>query len=168
MGQEVRAVVQAGKEVTIHESPITAHGWTGYGYTIIDPDTGAGAYLIEGRGNGSFLEGLQLGILFATTIALYAFTIPLSGAATALPAYLALIFAGEMARVTTIYAGNSDDLACFWGGFFFGLGLMSLLAGILTGGVLAGVIVGFLSLVLSGIFIPTNTALQCKAFFWQR
>ncbi len=43
VGQEVRAAVQAGKEVTIHESPITAHGWTGYGYTITDPDTGAGA-----------------------------------------------------------------------------------------------------------------------------
>ena len=66
VGQEVRAAVQAGKEVTIHESPITAHGWTGYGYTITDPDTGAGAYLIEGRGNGSiflsFIIGIILGI----------------------------------------------------------------------------------------------------------
>ncbi|MCL2076102.1 MAG: hypothetical protein FWH15_06640 [Betaproteobacteria bacterium] len=52
LGQEVRNAVQAGKEVTIHEKPITAHGWTGYAYTIIDPDTGAGGYILEGSGNG--------------------------------------------------------------------------------------------------------------------
>ncbi|MCL2076104.1 MAG: hypothetical protein FWH15_06650 [Betaproteobacteria bacterium] len=55
LGQEIRSAVQAGKEVTIHEKPITAHGWTGYGYTIIDPDTGAGGYIIEGSGNGAEL-----------------------------------------------------------------------------------------------------------------
>ena len=29
----------------------------GYGYTIVDPETGAGGYIIEGRGNGGSLEG---------------------------------------------------------------------------------------------------------------
>lgn len=55
VGAEIRNAIQAGKEVTIHENPITAHGWTGYGYIIVDPETGAGAYLIEGKGNGGFL-----------------------------------------------------------------------------------------------------------------
>ncbi|MEW5824846.1 MAG: hypothetical protein AB1766_10975 [Pseudomonadota bacterium] len=57
VGAEIRNAIQAGKEVTIHESPITAHGWTGYGYIIVDPETGAGAYLIEG--NGGFLDWWQ-------------------------------------------------------------------------------------------------------------
>ena len=55
VGQEIQSAVQAGKEVTVHEKPINAHGFTGYGYTITDPETGAGAYLIEGRGNGGNL-----------------------------------------------------------------------------------------------------------------
>ena len=55
VGQEIQSAVQAGKEVTVHEKPISAHGFTGYGYTITDPETGAGAYLIEGKGNGGWL-----------------------------------------------------------------------------------------------------------------
>ncbi len=32
------------------------------GYSIIDPDTGGGSYLIEGKGNGSYLAGVYLGL----------------------------------------------------------------------------------------------------------
>ncbi len=44
----VQQSLDAGYEVTIHESPITESGWTGAGYIQIDPATGAGAYTIEG------------------------------------------------------------------------------------------------------------------------
>ncbi|MEW6712574.1 MAG: hypothetical protein AB1403_22340, partial [Candidatus Riflebacteria bacterium] len=60
VGAEIRNAIQAGKEVTIHESPITAHGWTGYGYIIVDPETGAGAYLIEGKGNGGWFSLISI------------------------------------------------------------------------------------------------------------
>jgi predicted GNAT superfamily acetyltransferase len=50
VGQEIRNAVQAGKEVTVHEKPVSAFG--GYGYSIVDPETGAaGAYVIEGGGS---------------------------------------------------------------------------------------------------------------------
>jgi hypothetical protein len=49
-------VVASGKEVTIHEAPISAHGFTGSGFTAIDPQTGAGAYLIEGGARGGLLD----------------------------------------------------------------------------------------------------------------
>ena len=52
VGEEIRSAIQAGKEVTVHERQISAHGFTGFGYIITDPQTGAGAYLIEGKGNG--------------------------------------------------------------------------------------------------------------------
>ncbi|MBV7456200.1 hypothetical protein KW843_17095 [Acidovorax sp. sif1233] len=55
VGAEIRNAIQAGKEVTFHESQINAHGFTGYGYIITHPETGAGAYMIEGRGNGAML-----------------------------------------------------------------------------------------------------------------
>ena len=66
VGAEIISAVNAGKEVTVHEKAITAFGWTGYGYTIVDPDTGAGAYIIEGKGNGgwfNFLVGAGYGAL---------------------------------------------------------------------------------------------------------
>ena len=66
VGVEIRSAVNAGKEVTVHERAINAHGWSGYGYIIIDPETGAGAYLIEGKGNGAIvlaLIGALLGLL---------------------------------------------------------------------------------------------------------
>jgi hypothetical protein len=55
---EIRNVVSAGREVTVHERPVTVGGWTGAGYTVIDTETGAGGYLIEGRANGG---GISLG-----------------------------------------------------------------------------------------------------------
>lgn len=44
----IRAAVAAGKEVQIHEHPISYSGFVGAGYIIVDPATGAGSYLIEG------------------------------------------------------------------------------------------------------------------------
>ena len=55
---------QVGMEVTFHEKGINAFGWSGVGYSIINPDTGAGSYLIEGKGNGAIL------ILFLSAIAI--------------------------------------------------------------------------------------------------
>ena len=49
---EIQNAIAAGKEVTISEKPVTVGGWTGAGYAIVDPATGAGAYLIEGGANG--------------------------------------------------------------------------------------------------------------------
>jgi transglutaminase-like putative cysteine protease len=49
----IRAALNAGKEVTVHEAPINYAGFNGAGYIIVDPQTGAGAYLIEGGANGA-------------------------------------------------------------------------------------------------------------------
>ena len=48
----VQQSLDAGYEVTIHESPIAESGWTGAGYAATDSTTGAGAYTIEGGANG--------------------------------------------------------------------------------------------------------------------
>lgn len=47
--------VSAGEEVTVSKTNITYNGWTGCGYIIIAPDTGAGAYMISGEMNGGVL-----------------------------------------------------------------------------------------------------------------
>ncbi len=64
-GAEIRNAINAGKEVTFHESSINANGWTGYGYIITDTETGAGAYIIEGSGNGGVLLFQSMAALFS-------------------------------------------------------------------------------------------------------
>jgi len=69
VAEEIQNAIAAGKEVTVHEKAINAYGFSGFGYIIIDPDTGVGGYLIEGKGSGgyiSYVYGLILG-LFITT-----------------------------------------------------------------------------------------------------
>jgi hypothetical protein len=50
---EIRASVAVGKKATVSQNNITVGGWTGVGYIIADPDTGAGAYRISGGANGA-------------------------------------------------------------------------------------------------------------------
>ncbi len=56
---EISNAASAGKEVVISQSNLTLGSWTGVGYTITDPLTGAGAYKISGGTNGGFLEALK-------------------------------------------------------------------------------------------------------------
>ncbi len=67
---EIAAALNANKEVTVHQAPITYAGWTGEGYIIIDPETGAGAYKISGGENG--------GALLATTFTVLIYAISIS------------------------------------------------------------------------------------------
>jgi hypothetical protein len=53
---EIADALSAGLEVTVHQAEITAHSWTGMGYTLLDPETGAGAYKISGGTNGGEME----------------------------------------------------------------------------------------------------------------
>ena len=64
---EIQNALAAGKEVTVHQSPITQSGWTGSGYIITGPATGAGAYKISGGANGAAL------VLFFIAMAAYGF-----------------------------------------------------------------------------------------------
>ncbi len=67
---EIANALNAGMEVTVHQADITAHGWTGSGYIILDPETGAGAYKISGGANGAYytLIGLATGLVVGTAI----------------------------------------------------------------------------------------------------
>ena len=70
---DIANAVNAGKQVTVSKSNINLNGWTGCGYIITDPLTGAGAYMISGGQNGAFLVMLAglllliLGLVLAPT-----------------------------------------------------------------------------------------------------
>jgi hypothetical protein len=48
----ITKALNAGQEVTIHESPVSVQGYTGSGYRIFDPVTGNRADMISGGDNG--------------------------------------------------------------------------------------------------------------------
>jgi hypothetical protein len=60
--QNVRSSLAAGKEVVIHQTPIAASGYSGAGYMVLDPSTGAGSYLIEGGANGGYAKSADKSI----------------------------------------------------------------------------------------------------------
>ncbi|KZY43925.1 hypothetical protein A3757_18135 [Oleiphilus sp. HI0117] len=49
---EIQSALLQGLEVTVHDSPITANGWQGSGYSIIDTEYGVGAFKISGGASG--------------------------------------------------------------------------------------------------------------------
>lgn len=51
---DIAAAVQAGHIAMIPQRDLNVRGRVGNGYMILDPDTGAGAYLIDGGINGGF------------------------------------------------------------------------------------------------------------------
>ncbi len=53
---EIRDSKAVGKKATVSQNNITVGGWTGVGYIITDPETGAGAYRISGGANGGFIS----------------------------------------------------------------------------------------------------------------
>ena len=52
--------LDTGKTVTVHDTQMSFNGWKGTGYTILDPVSGAGAYMIGGGLDGRMAFGLGL------------------------------------------------------------------------------------------------------------
>jgi hypothetical protein len=120
---EMQNALSAGKEVTVHQSPINQSGWTGSGYIITDPATGAGAYKISGGANGAFVNGLALG--FAAAVLVIAMMTPL---AIPLAAFLAIFFVPALFHALALY-NTPEERACFLGGAVLGFGIASLALG---------------------------------------
>src|SRR5690554_5703328 len=57
---DIRNAVNAGQEVTTHEKFVNFYGKTSAGYIILNPTTGAGAYMITSGENGGELVGFAL------------------------------------------------------------------------------------------------------------
>jgi len=54
--------VNAGKTVIIQKSNVSYTGWSGCGYIILNPDTGAGAYMISSGTSGSYTPNYWSGL----------------------------------------------------------------------------------------------------------
>ncbi|MEN8262027.1 MAG: transglutaminase domain-containing protein [Nitrospirota bacterium] len=119
---DIQNAVNAGKTVTVSRTDITHNGWTGLGYIIIDPLTGAGAYMISGRLAGAMMI---IGTLLLLLAGFFLFlTLLLTGATVAAPlllpilaALLAAFFATVILSIMYLYGGKvgSDFVNCFYG-----------------------------------------------------
>jgi hypothetical protein len=119
---EIEVAVATGKLALVSQHEVTVGRWTGVGYIIFDPETGAGAYQISGGANGAFAfaRGAEAGTLLivgllavaATFVATGPFIIPAIG-----------LLAGELAAIATgiklLYDQvPTEDRPCFWAGLF--------------------------------------------------
>ncbi|WP_191968475.1 hypothetical protein [Cellvibrio sp. KY-GH-1] len=106
---DIRNAVYAGKVATAHEARINFNGWVGEGYTMIDPQTGAGAYMIAGGGNGAVLMVIGLaGILMLGIFALVSGGVGALLAFGLISGYLSIFFQG----LAMVLAGlGKTDLA---------------------------------------------------------
>ena len=136
VGQEIQSAIQAGKEVTFHERGINSHGFSGYGYIITDPETGAGAYMIEGKGNGAWFAGFAQGVSFAATVAMLGIvagasigTLGVVGGIIASMILAAILFTIHLIVLEIVVRGMSEDeLSCYNGGFGAGGAIMAAAA----------------------------------------
>lgn len=65
---DIQNAVNAGKVVTVSKTNISFNGWTGCGYIIIDPATGAGAYMISGGLNGAWMFVLWASVFLLVAV----------------------------------------------------------------------------------------------------
>lgn len=125
--EDVRNAVNAGKVVTISQSMVSYNGWTGVGYSIVDQNTGAGAWLIGGGIDGA---AFMLGALTA----LMTFTIGISSGLLVVGLYV-----GGMAGANILaYFLEADGpvaeydpasvAGCYAQGYAFAVGLIMMLA----------------------------------------
>ena len=126
----VQQSLDAGYEVTIHERPITESGWTGAGFTAIDPATGAGAYTIEGGANGGAFYWVA-GALSASALILGAILVVVSAvAASGFLVFLGIIlgvlvaFLGVLNILFALFYGNEYQKGCFYGALFLSVGMI--------------------------------------------
>lgn len=183
--QRVQNYLDAGWEVDIHQWPVTKNGWTGAGFTAIDPTTGAGAYLVEGGANGGvlpLLAGFGLGAAGAAAMILTAALFPIwSFGAGLLFALSVILFLSVLILNLSVWT-QTNEAGCFWQG----VGLGGSAVGVAAGGSgiagvlgqirganlvptslranLANAIAGFVTTVLygtAGAFAPSNPVQDC-------
>jgi hypothetical protein len=161
--QEISNALYAGKEVTVHQADINANGWTGMGYIILDPDSGAGAYKISGGANGGWFSGLFAGMSIGAVLSMIGIggaalvggtmaSFLLGGAILILAMFILTVQAIALAYIVDYYSGDEKALGCLVGGVATGIAITSFGAGYLI-----SQIVNY----IFGIELPSNNLKSC-------
>jgi hypothetical protein len=177
---DIQNSVSSGKIVTISQTSISYGGWTGSGYVITDPGTGASAYLIAGGTNGAvavfvgaWTSNMVLLSLLALTGATGGMALAAAGVLIALviaPLILAVLAQFQNALNPTGNPALQQKIeGCFWGGFIYYSGIVGLLdatglIGLIPRGGLGGVaggIASWLTFILGGHVVHPTDPRDC-------
>ena len=125
---EISNALAAGKEVTVHQADITVSGWTGIGYTLLDPQSGAGAYKISGGANGAWwggaIQGAALGLVLV--MASFLAAIAVSGGWMIWIPVAVIVVANILVMKDNLNRMSDAEAACYVGGLLTGLGVSGL------------------------------------------
>ncbi|MEW5837733.1 MAG: hypothetical protein AB1717_02740 [Pseudomonadota bacterium] len=147
---EIANALNAGMEVTVHQADITANGWTGSGYIILDPETGAGAYKISGGANGGNIIVPIIGVI-VMTIAFVPFVL----VAAYCEIIVLSIVTAMIYSIAWVVAKLNISPDYPWRTFIvdiFGGVIITALAGAMVGITSAGLIVGVALSIIYAIF----------------
>jgi hypothetical protein len=157
---DIRNAVLSGKEVTVHQAPINVNGWRGAGYTVLDVDTGAGGYLLDGGTNGGKLLAAITGFLYGGLAGIYIVALIgalVTGGAT-LGAFLAAAFivAAIFFLINLLMALvlDSEGYACWSGGAMAGFSIAMIWAPV-------GKAIQVIAQLLGWTFVANNAVVQC-------
>jgi transglutaminase-like putative cysteine protease len=152
---EIESALASGRTVVAHTDPVSVPGWTGAGYVILDPDTGAGAYKIAGGQNGGFLKWVDDHSVLFTILAI---AIGLIDGPVFLAIGFILAVVVAVAGIATFYEESLESKcdALFY--LYVGLGIALGAVGLLTGG--AGFVV---ALALYGFIASTTVTTVSKS-----
>jgi hypothetical protein len=164
---EIRASVATSKVATVSQNNITVGSWTGVGYIIADPDTGAGAYRISGGSNGGSFDKETLvsyGMAILAVIfgigGIWVFFVIGGGLSVLLAAlFFVSLFAYAFSEGNPCTGFNWGLLALGYdGGMAFPLVNESLFASVVGGGIWQLRIVALITLFISamGYFNPQS------------
>ncbi|MCL4479262.1 MAG: transglutaminase [Deltaproteobacteria bacterium] len=103
---DIQNAVNAGEIVTVPQREINFNGWTGVGYIIIDPTTGAGAYMISGGMNGAFVYILWwVGYIILLILKYLPYALMITGVGAGIIGELEVFIASLTTLANTIAAG---------------------------------------------------------------
>jgi hypothetical protein len=114
---EIEQALSAGKEVFTHSDPVSVTGWSGSGYVITDPDSGAGAYKISGGQNGGLAAYIFAWVVLTaalTALAIFATLLLTEGAVFALPAILSAVNVVSFIQALYTFEGTALTVYAPW------------------------------------------------------
>jgi len=142
--------VNAGKVVTVSKTNIAFNGWTGCGYIVVNPQTGAGAYMISG--------GLSGGCLFLLWASVFLLVCVLGS--ISLPLLIAAVIGGTLinffgAQLININLGFQNSV---------NISSKSITTAVI--GIIASVILGAGLLALAAVALPTAVFALAALIFY--
>ncbi|MBC9229257.1 transglutaminase domain-containing protein [bacterium SPL81] len=111
--QDIQNAVAAGKVITVSQSKVTAFGWTGSGYIMLDRATGSGAYMIGGGLDGgvtTIKDSTGRGFSFTALMPSFGWIDEQAVAATGVALTVAHVVKMSVIKVNNFYECNREAI----------------------------------------------------------